>query len=158
MQVEGEVVEQPQLLLRAQAAGHPAPQGPPFGADLVVLVVLDARVEQGPQLLDAPRVERVAIAGTQTVAGQVQPDTLMFGGAAPATRALQQGVEQLAQQRRLPAFASAQPPFQVLAQLAHFFGVDLLRLAAEDALDFFDGFLHARRGSGRYGVVFLFAP
>ncbi len=107
-----------QLRFERQAAGHAAPQRPPFGAHLAVLVVLHARLEQGPQLLDAPLVERVAEAGAQAVAGQVEPRALVLDRAAPAFRARHQGVEQAAQQRRGPAFARAQQVFQASAQLA----------------------------------------
>ena len=117
-------------------------------------MVLDAGVEQGPQLLDAPFVERMAEAGTQAPAGQVEPGPFVLGRAAPALGAFHQGVEQSAQQRRLPALARAQQVFERAAQLAYFAALDLLVAGAEDAVDALQGVIQAGGQGG--AVLFLF--
>ena len=94
----------------------------------------DTGVEQGPQLLQAPLVERETEAGTQAIAGQVQPQSLVLGRPAPRACAQPQGVEQPAQHRRAPAGALAQHLLELRAQLPDFLDRHLLRLRAEDPL------------------------
>ena len=62
----------------------------------------------------------------------------MLAGAVPTARTRQQRVEQLAQQWRGPAAATAQQLLQLQPELLHFLERDLLRSNAEDALDFID--------------------
>jgi len=48
MQVVAKVVQQAQLLRRAEATGDTPPQRPPFGADLAVFAVLHTGLELRP--------------------------------------------------------------------------------------------------------------
>ncbi len=97
LQVVGDDVMDHLLLFGVQAAGDAAPEGPPFGPLLAVVAVGDAGAEQFPHLLHAPAVERVAEAGAQGEADEVEPGAFVLGGAAAAFGALQQGAEKGAQ-------------------------------------------------------------
>ncbi|MFB1030389.1 MAG: hypothetical protein QMC09_12000 [Thauera sp.] len=64
-------------------------------------------------------------------------------------RALEQGVEERAQQRHVPVVAAAEHALEAGAQLAHRLGVQLARLPTEDLVDEGDGLRQARMGAGR---------
>ena len=75
--------------------------------------MLHALLEDRPQLLDAPAVQRVAEARPQAPAGQAEPEPLVVGRAAPATRARCHSASNsgrssaVGQRSRLPSRASS---------------------------------------------------
>jgi hypothetical protein len=81
------------------------------------------------QLFDAPLVERIAEARAQAVAGEVEPQPLVLRRAPPTPRALQQGVEERAQQRHVPVVALAEQMLELTAQAPDLLAVDRLRAA-----------------------------
>src|SRR5262249_53771222 len=76
-EVRRDALEDLLLLRLGQAARDAPPQDPPLQVAGVVLVVHQPGVEQPPRLLDAPVVERIAAAGAQRVADQVEPARLV---------------------------------------------------------------------------------
>ena len=141
---EGHRVEHIELLALAKATRCASPQRPPFRPDLTIVDVLNAVIEERPQLLDTPLIERIAKTGTHAIAGQIEPETLVVRRAAPAFHTFPQRVEQLAQQRAAPACTRAEDLLQFSARALDLLGVDFLRARAEGAVDQFK-----RLGQGR---------
>ena len=92
----GEALEQVGLLILVQPSSHAPAENPPLD---FVLHLVGERQPFGIDaacLLDAEIVAGEAKAGAQAKAAQVQPCAFVFGGAAAALGALQQGVKQAA--------------------------------------------------------------
>ena len=135
LQVEGEVVEQAQLTGSIEPAGDAPPQRPPFGGHLLVAWKLHTRRKQSPELLDTPRIKRIAKARTQAITRQVQPDPFVFGGAVPAAYTLPQGVKQLTQHGRRPLRPIPEQALQLRAQLRDLLWLDQLLVGAKNPVD-----------------------